>query len=116
MTPNQVLESKPGMPLSAMVGSVGAAALRFALLMASARRRPEFTYGSTDSVLANIIETCPAIRSVTAGGVPLYGICAMSILRLQLEHFRRQMRAAAVAGRGIEQLARVWLWPSRSVP
>src|SRR6185437_5855499 len=35
--PNQVLASKPGIPVSAMVGSAGAAALRFALLMPSAR-------------------------------------------------------------------------------
>ena len=69
--PNQVLVSKPGMPDSAMVGSEGAAALRFALLMASACSLPELTYGSTDNVFANIICTWPAMRSVTAGGVPL---------------------------------------------
>ena len=42
-TPNQVTESKPGMPFSAMVGMAGAAALRLALLMATARNRPEAT-------------------------------------------------------------------------
>src|SRR5215218_1487164 len=41
--PNHVLASNPGMPDSAIVGKAGAAALRFALLMASACRRPELT-------------------------------------------------------------------------
>ena len=42
----------------------------FALVIASARRRPVLTCGSTDKALANIMSTSPDIRSVIAGAVP----------------------------------------------
>jgi len=71
ITPNHVLASYPGKPLSSIVGNEDAAALRCALLMASARSRLEFTNGNTESVLASIRDTCPESRSVTACSVPL---------------------------------------------
>jgi len=75
----QVPDSKPGTPVSAIVGSCGVAALRRALVTPSARRRPALTCGSTDSALANMKDTWPESRSVTASGVPLYGTCTTSM-------------------------------------
>ena len=52
---SSALEGWPG--IEQLGGMAGAAALRVALLMATARKRPDATYGSTESVFANIIET-----------------------------------------------------------
>ena len=39
------------------------------------RRRPLAICGSTEGMLLNMAEICPAINSVIAGAVPLYGMC-----------------------------------------
>ena len=45
---------------------------------------PARTCGSTFGVLSNITCTWPAMRSVTAGALPLYGICVTSVCVIAL--------------------------------
>ena len=52
---------------------------RRALPTASARSLPLFTCGRTPGPVSNIIDTCPAMRSVIAGGPPLYGTWTRSM-------------------------------------
>ncbi len=59
--------SKPGRPDSATVGMSGAASLRSAVLIASARSRPSLMKDRALSGLVNIIGTCPATTSAVAG-------------------------------------------------
>ena len=70
ISPNQMLVSKSGRPASAMVGRFGAMLGR--LLAAEARplRAPDSICGMTAEAGENIIEVRPAIRSVTACGLP----------------------------------------------
>ena len=62
--------SKPGTPDSATVGMSGAPVLRLMRDTASARSLPLRTCGSAPTVVSNISDTWPAIRSVSAGGPP----------------------------------------------
>src|SRR4029079_7266367 len=77
-TPNHDDASNPGSPDSASVGTSGSAAERSALVTASARNLPALMNESDDGRLSNINCTCPPIRSVSAGLLPLYGTCVIS--------------------------------------
>src|ERR1700682_6278780 len=77
-TPNQELASKPGSPLSLMVGMSGSTGARFNEVTAIARNLPPLICGSADGRLSNMICTWPPTRSVSAGELPLYGTCVMS--------------------------------------
>ena len=67
-----------------MVGSSGAAGERAELVTASAFSRPACTCGSTVGMVANSSEVWPAIKSVMAGTLPLYGTCTMSTFAIDL--------------------------------
>ena len=67
-----------------MAGMSGKDGARLAVLTARPRKRPDFTKGITDTVLVNVIATCPDTKSVTAGPAPLYGTCTMSIFAMNL--------------------------------
>src|SRR6185437_12819383 len=77
-TPNHDDASNPGRPDSASVGRSGNAAARAPLVTASARSFPALMNGNDDGRLSNINCTCPPIRSVSAGALPLYGTCVIS--------------------------------------
>jgi hypothetical protein len=62
--------SKSGIPASAMVGRSGAMLGRLAAAEASATSLPASTMGITVEAGENITEVRPAIRSVTACGLP----------------------------------------------
>src|SRR5215831_3463422 len=79
-SPCQVVASKFLIPSSSMVGMSGSTAVRLRLATASARTWPSLICGTTDEAVANIICTCPAITSCSAGAAPLYGTCTMSTL------------------------------------
>ena len=72
--PYQVAMSYPDNPDSAIVGTLGAAAERLAVVTPSARRFPAFTCGHPLGKLGKLISTCPEITSGIALPVPLYGI------------------------------------------
>src|SRR5436190_23717553 len=76
-TPNHDEASKPGIPDSATVGTLGSAAARVNEVTASARSLPALMCGSAEGRLSNINCTCPPIRSCNACELPLYGICVM---------------------------------------
>ena len=59
-----------GTPCSAIVGSSGKSGERFWLATPSARSLPLLTKGSAVCSGANIIETWPPTRSLTAGAMP----------------------------------------------
>src|SRR5262249_34091066 len=62
--------SKSGSPASTMVGTFGAACARSDELWASALSRPASTCGRMVEATPSIMDTRPAKRSVTAGGLP----------------------------------------------
>src|SRR5438874_8297739 len=62
-----------------MVGSSGSAGSRFAPVVAIAMSFPDLMCGSDEGMLSNIMFVWPARRSVTAGALPLYGMCTMSV-------------------------------------
>src|SRR5947207_13423871 len=62
-----------------MVGTSGAWEERFTVVTASGLSLPAFTCWITFGRLSNRILTCPPIGSVTAGALPLYGVCRMSM-------------------------------------
>ena len=68
--PNQVVESKPGRPDSATVGSSGASAERVRPVTASALSLPSFTCGMPETMLSNSICTLFDTRSGMASAVP----------------------------------------------
>src|SRR5262249_34570318 len=68
--PNQMLVSKSGMPASAMVGRSGAMLGRLPAAEASAVSLPASTCEITDDAGENITAVRPAIKSVTACGLP----------------------------------------------
>ena len=68
---SQEMDSYSGTPDSATVATLGEASERFALVTASARRRPDFTCGRVSSTVAKDTGTWPASRSATAGPPPL---------------------------------------------
>ena len=53
--------------------------VRFALVTPSARSRPDFICAVTEGRLTITICTFPAMRSVSAGAMPLCGMCTTSI-------------------------------------
>ena len=57
-----------------IVGTLGAAAMRLDVVTAIARKRPLLNCGIVTPTLPNRICTWPAIVSVSAGPVPLYGM------------------------------------------
>ena len=75
-TPNHDSDSKPGSPLSATVGSSGAAAARAVEVTASPRTLPSLMNGSASAMLPNMSCTRPVIRS--GQGLPGLGRCTMS--------------------------------------
>jgi hypothetical protein len=64
-------DSKPGTPASATVGTSGNAAVRVVVVTPSARSWPCLISGTVDVESPNRTWMCPAMRSVTAGGVAL---------------------------------------------
>ncbi len=68
---DRCVASKPGRPLSAIVGISGSRLDRVRLLMPSARSPPAATFACTAGIGANIIAIWPPRRSVSAGPVPL---------------------------------------------
>src|SRR5919201_6476347 len=62
-----------------MVGTSGSCGSRFAPVVASAISLPDLICGSDEGMLSNIMLVWPASRSVTAGALPLYGMCTMSV-------------------------------------
>ena len=79
LTPFQPTISISGKPPSVIVGTSGTAGERLGLVMPSARNLPLCTCGTAACATTNIICTCPASTSVTAGATPLYGTCTMLI-------------------------------------
>src|SRR5258706_94573 len=65
--PYQLMTSYPGSPDSAIVGRLGVANERLALVTASAFNLPALTWGSAGGMLLNINDTLPPRRSVSAG-------------------------------------------------
>ena len=61
----------PGSPLSASVGTLGREALRCRLVTASGRTRPAWMCDRAADTLSTMNCTCPPIRSVSAGPLPL---------------------------------------------
>ena len=80
------LISKPGTPLSIMVGTFGASAVRWGDVTASARICPASASGMIATNGPNIICTCPPTRSVVACDAPLYGTCRMSTPAARLKN------------------------------
>src|SRR4051812_23155706 len=72
-------DSYPRPPASAMVGPSGSAGPVFAPVVELARGFPALICGSDEGMLSNIMFTWPARRSVTAGPLPLYGMCRRSV-------------------------------------
>src|ERR1044072_1344750 len=70
-SPCQVVASKPARPSSATVGISGSTAVRAGVVTASGRTNPSLTWPTTEAAVANIIWTCPAITSCSAGAAPL---------------------------------------------
>src|SRR6266849_3231965 len=68
--PNQATASNPGR-ISASAGTSGSDATRFSLHTASSFSLPLTTCCRDTPRLSNIISTCPASRSVSAGALPL---------------------------------------------
>ena len=64
---------------SATVGRSGSTEERCALVTARPRTAPDCTCGAAVRTRSNISETCPEMRSFSAGALPLYGTCTMSI-------------------------------------
>ena len=78
--PCQALTSKPGTPLSAMVGADGSAKYSFALETASARSLP-LRMNSIMVAGGSIMKSSrPPTSSITAGALPRYGTCSTLIL------------------------------------
>src|SRR5688572_32708115 len=71
--------STPRKPDSASVGTCGIREDRFGLVMAMARRRLLLTCCITPVIPPNIICASPDRIAITAGAVPLYGMCTMSV-------------------------------------
>ncbi len=69
--PCQLDTSNPGTPDSAMVGTSGAAAARFAVDTPSARSLPLFTCGSAGGMVLKTRCTRPETRSVMIAVAPL---------------------------------------------
>src|SRR3954454_13331225 len=83
-TPYQAMDSNPGTPDSATVEISGRTGDLAELVTASARSLPDFTCGRTGIMLSNANGIWPPMRSTIAGPLPLYGICAMSTLVMNL--------------------------------
>src|SRR5690606_38091081 len=79
MTANHDCTENPGKPDSASVGTAGASATRCAEVTPSARSLPACTWGMDEGRLSNIEPTCPPSRSATAGPLPRYGTCRISV-------------------------------------
>src|SRR5690606_466425 len=79
ITANQDCTEKPGRPDSASVGTSGAKGARSSEVTPRARSLPAFTWGSDEGRLSNMESTCPPSRSATAGPLPRYGTCRMSV-------------------------------------
>src|SRR6218665_456646 len=75
--PFRAIAPEPGRPDSATVGSSGAAPERLALVTASALSLPAFTCGMAERMVSNISCAWPPITSVSAGALPLYGMCVI---------------------------------------
>jgi tripartite-type tricarboxylate transporter receptor subunit TctC len=69
--PCHVVASKPRMPSSSTVGISGRTAVRLSVVTASGRSCPFLMKPITDAAVANIIWSCPAMTSWSAGAAPL---------------------------------------------
>src|SRR5258706_2181953 len=83
-TPYQAIDSNPGTPDSATVEICGNTGERAELVTARPRNLADFTCGRIGIMLSNANKTCPPIRSTIAGPLPLYGICVISTLVMNL--------------------------------
>src|SRR5215470_5535124 len=63
-SPVQLVDEKPGKPLSIMVGTSGSSRTRFGLVTASARSFPAWISGSSTLVPSNVKSICPATTSL----------------------------------------------------
>jgi len=61
------------------VGSSGSTVRRLGLVVASALSLPALTCAAEEATLSTRTGTWPAMTSATAGALPLYGTCTMSI-------------------------------------
>src|SRR5258705_11903207 len=84
-SPYHALASYPGSPDSAMVGISGRPDARFALVTPSARSRRVCTCGMAEGPVGNESDTWPAMRSVIACALPLYGTCTILMPAIDLK-------------------------------
>src|SRR6185436_19871977 len=82
--PYQEVTSKPGSVVSCMVGTSGSCDMRFRLVTASARTRPDWIAGSTAGAVCALTGIWPPITSESACGAPLYATCTTSIFAVSL--------------------------------
>src|SRR3546814_7107165 len=75
----QPFTTRPGTPDSGMVGTSVSRGERASLVTARALSLPAFTCGRDVEMLSNINDTSPASKATTAGPLPLYGTCSMSM-------------------------------------
>ena len=101
--------SSSASPVSAMVGKSGNSAERAAPVVPIMRSVPAAMCGVTTSAGENSMSMRPPSRSVTAGPVPRYGTCSMSMPAIWREQRAGKMRGRAGAGRAVRQLAGIGL-------
>src|SRR5437763_1223004 len=82
-TPNQLLDSKPGMTDSLIVGTVGIPTKRARLVIANAFSLPEAMLGSTAAPFTNATCVSAPSTAVIAAPEPLYGTFRISSLRVE---------------------------------
>ena len=87
----------------------GRRAMRFGLATASARSLPLATCWHRRGRRGEHHLHLAATRSFTAGAMPLYGTCCDARCRPAVEQLAREVRAAALAGRGEVELAGIRL-------
>src|SRR5690606_225017 len=78
-TANHDWTEKPSSPDSAKVGTSGAKGARSGEVTPRARNLPACTWGSDEGRLSNMDPTCPPSKSATAGPLPRYGTCRISV-------------------------------------
>ena len=103
------VETKSGRPLSIMVGRSGVCGLRASPVVASPLSLPSWMSWTRTEGFSKVSCTWPAMMSVSAAAVPLYGTWTMSMRGALLEHLADHVRRRAVARRGEVDLAGVGL-------
>ncbi len=103
--PCQAIASKPGYPLSAMVGRSGATGERSLLVTASAVSVPARTCASAETGSANTTCTCPADQVGDRKRRPAIGDMRHLDARLAIEQLGQEMIGGANACRAVVELA-----------